>query len=170
MTQQRRCDVFFFPEMTMFVPSCIGLDGRPYMAQAGGVKKIASDVAMSVFSAALYEAWLFSGLACPKIKSWKDVDLSWMKESGRKSRKAFVQESIGAAMSNKNFPGQISVSIMLPDLRQKFHLGTTQTPRTIIPDSIEPTAIGKVVLKLLGEGKKIIDEGKWDPDKGRMCE
>ena len=43
-------------------------------------------------------------------------------------------------------------------------------PMEIVPDSIEPTKLGAVVMKIFHEGKRLMDEGRWDSDKGRMRE
>ena len=170
MNQKRNVYVYFFLDKTLLIPSCRGANDRLWVGQGKGSVAIAAGLSPDALAPHLWQAYSSSGADCERhIESYKDLDYSWMKLSGRKTKRAFVEESILVGVSNGGCPGEICLSVNLPTLGRPIqHFRQWGVPKHLVPDSSDPLRLAELTIELRDEGYRFLREGLWDTQKGEL--
>ena len=170
MNQERNVYVYFFPDKTLLIPSCRAANNWLYPGQGKGSVMIAADLSPHSLAPHLWQAYSLSGADCERhIESFKDLDESWMKLSGRKTKRSFVEDSILISLGNGGCEGNIRMTLGLPVLGRPIqHFSQQGVPSHLVPESTDPLRLAELTLELRDEGYRFLREGLWDTQKGEL--
>jgi hypothetical protein len=170
MNIKKKTYVYFFPDLTLLVPACKAANDWLYIGQCEGSVVIEPSPKPQILAAHLWQVYQTSGTDCERhIESYKDLDESWMKVSGRKTKRSFVEDSILISVSNSGCPGEISITLGLPVLGRPIqHFSQQGVPEELVPDTTEPLRLAELTIELRDEGYRFLREGLWDTQKGEL--
>ena len=95
ISMRHKVYVYFFNDRTLLITSCRAANDRLYVGQCEGSTVIESNPQPHALATQLWQVYSASGADCERrIESYKDLHESWMKLSGRKTKRSFVEDSI----------------------------------------------------------------------------
>lgn len=170
MGMRHKVYVYFFPDLTLLIPSCRAANNWLYPGQGKGSIAIAPGLSPKSLALHLWLVYSASGADCERhIESYKDLDESWMRMSRRKTKRSFVEDSILISVSNSGDSGEISLSLGLPTLGRPIqHFSQLGVPEYSVPDSTDPIRLAELTIALRDEGHRFLREGLWDTKNGKL--